>query len=65
MLANFTHETHKKKKKKEKGGEREREGGGRLLQISMFLKRSDEGCKSLLIFHRAFQEAAFDVGEVM
>lgn len=52
-------------KKKEKGGEREREGGGRLLQISMFLKRSDEGCKSLLIFHRAFQEAAFDVGEVM
>lgn len=65
-MANFTHETHTKKKRKKKKGERERErGGGRLLQISMFLKRSDEGCKSLLIFHRAFQEAAFDVGEVM
>lgn len=57
--------TQKKKEKRKRGREREREGGGRLLQISMFLKRSDEGCKSLLIFHRAFQEAAFDVGEVM
>lgn len=56
--------TQKKKEKRKRGRERER-GGGRLLQISMFLKRSDEGCKSLLIFHRAFQEAAFDVGEVM
>lgn len=40
-------------------------GGVRSLQISMFLKQRDEGCKSLLIFHWAFQEVAFDVGEVM
>lgn len=53
MLANFTHKTQKGR------------GRGRLLEISMFLKHRDEGCKSLLIFHWAFQEAAFDVGEVM